>query len=138
MVLKYIFRNPIIISKAMKTIRKQIKHLALLFATLILLQSCVVYQKSSVSLEQAAKAEVKVKVITKTNNIHKFKYITSLDGEFYGIEKRKGEVIKYPLQEKNINIIRPKSKGQSIAITLLAFSPLLYVVIGGAVSGGFY
>jgi hypothetical protein len=45
----------------MKTIRKQIKHFALLFTTLILFQSCVVYQKTSLSLEQAAKEQLKAK-----------------------------------------------------------------------------
>ena len=101
-----------------------------LLAFLILLQGCTVYKKQNISLEQAVATKGKVKLVTKTNDRHKFKYITNVNGEYYGIDKRKGEVIKYPLHEKDINTIRPKSKGQSIAITILAFSPLIYVAGG--------
>ena len=108
----------------MKTIKLSLKRITYSLAFLILFQGCTVYKKQNISLEQAYETKDKVKLVTKTNDRHIFKYITNVNGEYYGIDTRKGEVIKFPLHEKDINTIRIKSKGQSIAFTLLAFSPL--------------
>ena len=48
----------------MKTVRKQIKLVALLLALLVLFQGCTVYKSTPISLERAAQNESKVKVKT--------------------------------------------------------------------------
>ena len=103
----------------MKTIRKQIKHLALLFASLILLQSCVVYQKSSVSLDQAAKEGTKVKVKTNTNKTYKFQRIGFEDGNFYGEQKIVGyKKVIIPLQDNEIYKVLLKDKTKSTILSI--------------------
>ena len=97
----------------MKTIRKQIKDLALLFAILILFQSCVVYQNTSVSLEKAAKEQLKTKVKTNTNKTYKFQRIGFENGEFYGLQKIKGEIVRVSLQDNEISKILLKDKTMS-------------------------
>ena len=46
----------------MKTQKKQIKPIALVLGILILLQSCVAYKSTSVSLEKAVQSEKKQKL----------------------------------------------------------------------------
>lgn len=117
----------------MKKIRKQIEYLVLLFASLILLQSCVVYQKTNVSLEQAVKAKVKTKVITKTNETYKFHRIRFEDGKFYGVTKKtpgykkSKNVAGIPLENNEINKVLLKDIETSI---------LLSVGLGVIITGG--
>ena len=105
----------------MKKIRKQIGYLVLLFASLILLQSCVVYQKTNVSLEQAVNAEVKTKVITKANETYKFHRISFEDGKFYGVTKKTSgykNVAKIPLEDTEINKVLLKDKSTSTILSV--------------------
>ena len=92
----------------MKALKIYFKPVSYLLTFLILLQGCTVYKKQNISLEQAVETKGKVKLVTKTNDRHIFKYITNFNGEYYGIDKRKGEVIKYPLHEKDINTYKTK------------------------------
>ena len=78
----------------MKTIRKHVESFVLLFTILLLFQSCVLYEKSSVSLEWAATQNRKAKVITIDQQTYKFKNIRSEDDQFYGIKESKGGIIK--------------------------------------------
>ena len=102
----------------MKTIRQYLESLVSLFSLLILFQSCVVYEKSSVSLEWAAKQERKAKVETKNNQTYKFKRIQSDKDQFYGIRKVNGELIKTPLQTDNLNKIQLQNKSTSTIATI--------------------
>jgi len=81
----------------MKTIKKQIKPVALILGLLILLQSCVAYKSTSVSLEEAVRSGKKTKIETKINEYLKFQRISFEDGKYYGVKKVKGEIVKIPL-----------------------------------------
>ena len=96
----------------MKTIKKQIKPIALLFGLLILLQSCVVYKQTS--LEKAVKLEKKAKIQTKGNEILKFQRIGFEDEKFYGIKKIEGEMVKIPLDSTIIKKVMIPDKTLSI------------------------
>ncbi len=120
----------------MKTIKLFLKPITYLLVFLILFQGCTVYKKQNISLDQAVENNGKVKLITKSNDKYKFKYITIVDGEYFGVVKRKGEIINYQLQEKNIKAVKPKSKAASIAITTLALIPVSILVLFAA-SGGY-
>ena len=115
----------------MKTIKKQIKPIALLFGLLILLQSCVVYKQTS--LEKAVKLEKKVIIITKTDEILKFQRIEFEDENFYGIKKVKGETVKIQLDSLGIKKVSLPDKTLSTVLWIgiplgivLAVSPLVY------------
>ena len=100
----------------MKTIKKQIKPIALFFGLLILLQSCVVYKQTS--LEQAVNSEKKVKIITKTDEILKFQRIGFEDEKFYGIKKVKHEMVKIQLDSLGIKEVSLHDKTLSIVLTI--------------------
>ena len=102
----------------MKTIRKHMESLVLLFTILMFFQSCVVYEKSSVSLELAAQQERKAKVKTINNQTYKFKLIRFENDQFYGIQKVNGEVIKTPLEADKLNEIQLQNKSTSTITTI--------------------
>ena len=102
----------------MKTIRKHLESLVLLFIILMFFQSCVVYEKSSVSLEWAAQQERKAKVKTINNQTYKFKLIRFENDQFYGIQKVNGEIIKTPLQSDKLNKIQLQNKSTSTVATI--------------------
>ena len=111
----------------MSTIRTYIEHLVLIFITLILLQSCVVYEKSSVSLEWAAQQERKAKVKTINNQTYKFKLIRFENDQFYGLQKVNGEIIQTPLEADKLNKIQLQNKSTSTTAT---FTTVLGSLIG--------
>lgn len=121
----------------MNKIRKQIEHLVLLFASLILLQSCVVYKKTPVSLEQAAATKHKVKIVTKENEKQKYLYVTTINEEYYGIIKVDGKLAKIPLQEENLEIVRMEDKVKSFLYSILLIIPIsiVAIVIGTLLAG---
>ena len=102
----------------MKTIRKYMESLVLLFTILMFFQNCIVYEKSSVSLDWAAKQELRAKVEMKTNETYKFKRISFENQHYYGIQKINGDIIKTPLQANELNKIQLQDKSTSTIATI--------------------
>jgi hypothetical protein len=124
----------IIIPKAipMKTLREKIRTVALLFTALILLQGCVAYQNTAVTLEQATQEQKKVKVNTTSNAPYTFKYITYEDGQFFGVKKKSGDIVKLPLLKDDIIKILIQNKSASTWGTIAVIVvPLIALVIIG-------
>ena len=113
----------------MKTLRRFIRTMAWLMAGLIWLQSCTVYRSSVVSIDEAVKAGDKAKVVTKTDQTMHFKYLSEIDGQYYGMNKEKGELIKVPFEEEQIKTIRLSNKPLS---TILSIGLPLVAAIGFA------
>jgi hypothetical protein len=90
---------------------------------LILLQGCTVYKSASVSLEQAALEQTKVKLETKSGEKLKFIRIGVENGNYYGVKKVKGNLVKVPLETNYIKSVKLKDEFQStvtaISITLI-------------------
>ena len=103
----------------MKSIRQNLKQFVTVFAVVILSHSCTVYKSASISLEQAAKEEKKVKIITKNNENLKFKRIALENKVFYGIKKTKGEFVKIPLDKKWIQDVKLKDNTLSTVLTII-------------------
>ena len=102
----------------MKTIRKYMESLVLLFTILMFFQNCIVYEKSSVSLEWAAQQERKAKVKTINNQTYKFKLIRFKNDQFYGLQKVNGEIIQTPLDADKLNKIQLQNKSTSTTATI--------------------
>jgi hypothetical protein len=121
----------------MRTVGKFIEPIVLFFIIIILFQSCVVYEKSSVSLEWAAKQERKVKVETINNQNYKFNFIRFENDKFYGIKKVNGEIIKTPLEDDKLNKIHLQNKSTSTIATIttvlgsLILVPVVIFILGG-------
>ncbi|PHR69652.1 MAG: hypothetical protein COA67_09585 [Lutibacter sp.] len=103
----------------MRKIKNQFKIIILLFTSIILMQSCRVYKKESVTLENAVKEQKRVKIITNDNKKYKFKRVTYEDGLFYGINKKKGKEIKTQLNIDDLKKVRLHNKTMSIIYSTL-------------------
>ena len=102
----------------MKTTKKLIKPIAFLLGLLILLQSCVAYKSTSVSLEEAVKLEKKAKIETKGYEILKFQKIVSEEGKYYGVKKIKGEKVKILIDSTGIKKVMLHDKTLSTVLTI--------------------
>lgn len=112
----------------MKTIKKNLKKTSLFFTLLTFLQACRVYHTESVTLQEAVKAEKRVKIRTKSNKTYKFQKVVLEDGRFYGINNYRSKEIKYPLDYNELRKVRLHDKTLS-----MIFSIGLPVVIIGMV-----
>jgi hypothetical protein len=75
-----------------------------------MLQSCAVYQKTAVSLDEAAASNKKV-LITKTDGAKlKLKKVEQINGTYYGVLKVDGTTEKIILLENDIRTIRVLNK----------------------------
>ncbi|MFL1013023.1 hypothetical protein [Flavisericum labens] len=102
----------------MKTLKKQIKLIAELFALFVILQSCTVYKSTNVTLDRAVQNQSKVKVVAKNNKIDKFYKVTVEDGHYYGIKRINGKTLKFPLNQEYIQSIKEKDKTTSTILTI--------------------
>lgn len=113
----------------MKTIKKRTESIALLFGLAILLQSCMVYKKSSVTLEKAVQEQQKVRVEYEDYECYRFQKLISKDGTYFGVKKEKGEMVNIPIDENRIVNVRLYNK--SLSNTLTIVGPI--VILGGVV-----
>ena len=124
----------------MKTIKKQIKPIALIFGVLILFQSCKAYYKDSVTLEQAVNEHKRAKVETVTKQTYKFQSISFENDQYYGIKMVKGEIVKIPIDQANLSKVRLENKSLSvigtIGVSVLIGFGVLVGIAGIALSGG--
>ena len=110
----------------MKTIQKYCSNFSILISLLTLLQSCVVYHKTPVSLDQAVKAGTKAKIVMSDGSLIKYQYITEIKGEYYGVNKKSGMWVETPT---NINpdtkvFLKNKSKSKWLTWGLILYPPL--------------
>lgn len=114
----------------MKALKKWFKIIALFFTALILLQGCVVYQNTSVSLEQAVQEQKPAKVNTIPNETYYFKQIGIEDGLFYGLKKVKGESVKIPIDNNEVYKVFLHSKSKSTWATIAVIAvPVITLAI---------
>ena len=119
----------------MKTLRKKIKTVALFFTALILLQGCVAYQNTAVTLEQAAQEQKPTKVNTITNKTYYFKQIVFEEDQFYGLKKVKGEMVKMPVDTNETYKVFVQDKNKSTWATVAVIAvPIITLVIIGVVA----
>ena len=124
----------------MKTIKKQIKLIALIFSIVMLFQSCKAYYKESVTLAQAVSEHKRAKVETVTKQTYKFQSISFENEQYYGVNMVKGEAIKIPINQADLNKVRLENKSMSligtIGVSVLVGFAILVGAAGIALSGG--
>jgi hypothetical protein len=86
------------------------KTICFLLIIALILQSCAVYKKTPVTLNEAANADRKILVVKTDNTKLKFKKIEKIDGVYYGLIKTKGQIEKIPLTESDLKTIRVLDK----------------------------
>lgn len=108
----------------LKYLKTKIVPITLVFV--MLLQSCSIYKKTPVTLDEAAKANSKVLVERTNKEKFKLKKIENIDGKYLGIKKVKGETVSIQLDEKDIQSIRVLDKSKSTVATV-------FLVVGSAI-----
>lgn len=110
----------------MKTTDRKSLVFLLLFS--ILLQNCMVYEKSGVSgvsLVDAALAKARTKVVSRDGETQKFKYVVFEEDEFYGVKKVSGKLVKTKLDKTDLKAVYTIDKPASILSTLSPFYLML-------------
>jgi len=108
------------------------KTVCFLLVISLILQSCVVYKKTPVALNEATNADRKVLVVKTDNTKLKFKKIEEIDGIYYGHIRTKGGTEKIPLTESDLKTIRVLDKTATtignVAIVVGSLGIVLLVV----------
>ena len=138
----------------MKTIKKRIKLIALIFGALILFQSCKVYRYETATIDDALRFSKNIKVVSNTNEIYKFKSLQKGETGIYGItnktsktakklasqivENNNPSLVKIHLSEENIKDIYLQNKSMSTVGNFFIVIGSLLAVLGSffALSGG--
>jgi hypothetical protein len=98
----------------MKALKKWLKTIAFFFISIMMFQSCVAYQGTSVSLEQAVREQKRTKIKAPNDIFYfKFKQIVFEEGQFYGLKKVKGETVKIPIDKNEVYKVFIQSKNKS-------------------------
>jgi len=111
----------------MKAIKIHFRTLIFFLSVLILLQGCTVYKSASVTLEEAVRADTKVRIKTKDNQTLKFKNVRAENEIYYGFMYKKSKWVKTAINEDSIDIVQVKDKTLSTILSIAI--PL--VIIGG-------
>ncbi len=131
----------------MKKTRLYLKRIALLLIFLMTLQSCSVYYTKTVSVDEALLSDNKVKIITTSNDIYKFKKLQTEDDQIYGVAKKTSSTakkfsneivsvdsdskfVRISLEEITINEIHLKNKGASTAVSVAIPVVIVGVLVG--------
>ena len=113
----------------MEAIKTRLKTIAWFLTALMLFQSCVVYHKTPTTLEKASEERLNTKVTNNEGETTKFKHITYENGQFYGVSKKGGEVIKMPLDQKSIQTVLIKNRTASILVSIGVVTGSIFIVI---------
>ncbi len=98
----------------MRAIVNQMKVIAIILVSLMLFQSCRVYHKGNVSLDEAITQQKRVKIKTKDGRKLKFKSVVIDSSQYYGIKKIRGKTVRTLIEPNNIETLRLHNKTMSI------------------------
>lgn len=96
------------------------KFLILTLAIFLLLQSCHVYKKVPLSLDEAVAANRIVKVTTVDNRKFIYHKIEKADSTYYGVKTVKRQDVRVLIRQKDVQSIRAVDKGASTLLTAVA------------------
>jgi hypothetical protein len=107
------------------------KFVCLFLVFVVILQSCAVYQKNLVSIEEATATNHKVLIIKTDDTKLKLKKIELINGKYYGVVKDDNwKIIKIRLNESEIKTIRVLDKSTSTLLTIGAVVvPIIAIII---------
>lgn len=119
----------------MKFVKHLLKKFGAIFGLMLLLQSCGVYYKNTISLDEAARQNGKVIILTVQGKKIKYKQIIQTDGQFYGTKLKGGKLTQIPINQDDISSVRLKNKKASTWVTILSVGvPVAALVIWAATS----
>ena len=113
----------------MKAISISHGRFTLFVASLIIFQSCTVYQGKSVSLQEASQTRTKTKLRMRDGSIQRFQYIQPENQFFYGIKRVGYEDVKFRVDADDIKSIRLVNKPASFTLSVLGIAIPLAVLV---------
>ena len=113
----------------MRTINKYLRAVTFFLATLVLIQGCTVYRTTPVTLEEASATNNKVKLKKIDNQTIKYKKIISINQEYFGVKKSKGDLINVPINKEDIKSIKIKNRYLSNLLSFLSVPVGVVVLI---------
>lgn len=102
-----------------------------LIGGLLLLQSCQIYDKGTVSLEEASQTGLRAKITTVEEEKLQYERIITEQQQYFGLKKSNGNLVKYPITEDTIKSLRLQNKKKSAWVTVglgLGVSVLIAVI----------
>jgi len=102
----------------MKRLKKQLKVVVLFSLALILLQGCTIYKSANVTLDEAVRADTKVRIKTNDNETLRFKNVRFENGIYSGLMDFKNTWVKTQINEDNIDKVQLKNKTGSTIINI--------------------
>jgi len=107
--------------------RSALQHWCVILCAALLFQSCQVYRKNSITIDEATNAK---KVLVERNNLpdlHLSK-IERIDTKYYGTARVKGETVKIQLDTTEIKTIRPLNRSATTWANIGLFGGPLIVI----------
>ncbi len=117
----------------MNKIKKNTLAISLVLASLVLFQSCRIYNSEHVTLDKAVAVGEGVKIKTNDGQILKYKMIIADSNQYYGLNKRRGKVERSLLSMETIKYVRLYNKTDSTVFSILGVGLLLGVIAFSAV-----
>ena len=128
----------------MKPLRKHLKPIALLLSVVVLMQSCIVYQSQTVSVDEAVTSSKRVRVKWNDGETYRFKKLEKTKGKLYGVLGRNSDdayylssyIIDSTNRGKYVYILIPDEFISKIQLQNKELSTVLSVLIPVFVIGG--
>lgn len=102
----------------------------IILAFIFILQSCSVYKKKPVTLNEASNVNRCVQITRMNGTKISLRKVEKIDSTYYGYNKIKGELVKVPLDEKDIKKIRVKDRTGTTLVNVGIVSIALAIIIG--------
>ena len=120
----------------MKKIRNHLRICSCILIIAILCQSCVVYHKTPVTLEQAVQENTKTKILLEDGRVEKFKFVTQKDQQYFGTRMTGNGYVDIQIDENAVSKVQVKNKTASILVTVIPLAALTSWVIFVVSYGG--
>ena len=120
----------------MKKIRNHLRICNCILIIAILCQSCVVYHKTPVTLEQAVQENTKTKILLEDGRVEKFKFVTQKDQQYFGTRMTGNGYVDIQIDENAVSKVQVKNKTASILVTVIPLAALTSWVIFVVSYGG--
>lgn len=107
-----------------------------------MLQSCSVYKKTPVTIDEAAKSNSRILIRRTDDTKLKLKRIENVDGAYFGVKRIDGKIVSLPLDEKNLKSIRVLDKTKTtlgnVSIVVLTLGVILIFIAASTIDNSSY
>ena len=126
----------------MRLTRFKTKIISVTLVFILMLQSCSVYKKTPVTIDEAAKSNSRILIRRTDDTKLKLKRIENVDGAYFGVKRIDGKIVSLPLDEKNLKSIRVLDKTKTtlgnVSIVVLTLGVILIFIAASTIDNSSY